>query len=137
MNIFREGRHERPSSNLYKRSDSEAEAYREQVVRTGANGLGIRGAEYAVLVPVCQIPSLFEERRGKAPRESGIVNRLHQNVVKDLGSSHPVRHTIPGLPGNMAHVPLSRVLTKVPFHAYSRRGVPCSQIPQTSRQDTE
>ena len=43
-------------------------------------------------MPVRQVPGLFKECRGKATRESGVVNRLYQHVVKDLGIK-PSRET--------------------------------------------
>lgn len=58
--------------------------HRMCLVRTGANGFGVRGTEHVVFVPICQIPRLFKECRRNLRPESCIVNRLHGNVVVDL-----------------------------------------------------
>ena len=42
-------------------------ARQEYVIRTGADRPRVRGVEHVVLVPVRQIPCLFDKRRGKPP----------------------------------------------------------------------
>jgi len=60
-------------------------------------------------MPVRQIPRLLEECWRNRARKSGIVNRLHRNIVIDLPTKLPRKAcNHEGYLWKMAHVPLSQ-----------------------------
>jgi hypothetical protein len=61
----------------------------------------IRRAEHIALMPINQVPRLFDRRRGKLPLESRTVNLLHGNVVEDL-SIKPVPSDAPNVKKRLA-----------------------------------
>jgi hypothetical protein len=52
--------------------------------RTGADGFSVGGAEHMVFVPIRQIPCLTDKCGRNLTCKSGIVDRLHGNVVVNL-----------------------------------------------------
>lgn len=91
-----------------------------------------------VLVPVREMPRLFDECRGKLPRESCIVNRLHRNIVEDLqiNSSHGTCGIKFGQETQLTFH-CHRIIVRMDSQVHMRSNIPCFQRRQAFRQDTE